>query len=83
MTFITDNFQMCEHSRPCRFHNNRNYYDLYVLSVKIKKRFPVREEQSYLPLNPTHTPFLVSSPMAFKFLNVLVLNIAEKLLAGH
>jgi hypothetical protein len=32
---------------------------------------------------PTHTPFLVSSPVAFKFLNVLVLNIAEKLLAGN
>ena len=27
--------------------------------------------------------FLVSSPVAFKFLNVLVLNIAEKLLAGR
>jgi hypothetical protein len=32
---------------------------------------------------PTHTPFLVSSPVAFKFFNVLVLNIAEKLLAGR
>jgi hypothetical protein len=31
----------------------------------------------------THTPFLVSSPVAFKFLNVLVLNIADKLLAGR
>jgi hypothetical protein len=29
------------------------------------------------------SPFLVSSPVAFKFLNVLVLNIAEKLLAGR
>jgi hypothetical protein len=34
---------------------------------------------------PTHqaSPFLVSSPVAFKFLNVLVLNIAEKFLAGR
>ena len=28
-------------------------------------------------------PFLVSSPVAFKYFNVLVLNIAEKLLAGR
>jgi hypothetical protein len=32
---------------------------------------------------PTHPPFLVSSPVAFKFFNVLVLNIAEKMLAGR
>ena len=32
---------------------------------------------------PTTSHFLVSSPVAFKFLNVLVLNIAEKLLAGR
>jgi hypothetical protein len=32
---LPDNFQMSEHSRPCRFHI-RNYYDLYVLSVKIQ-----------------------------------------------
>ena len=33
---------------------------------------------------PSHpSPFLVSSPVTFKFVNVLVLNIAEKLLAGH
>jgi hypothetical protein len=31
----------------------------------------------------THTPFLVSSPVAFTFVNVLVLNIAEKMLAGR
>jgi hypothetical protein len=30
---------------------------------------------------PYPSPFLVSSPVAFKFLNVLVLNIAEKLIA--
>jgi hypothetical protein len=30
-----------------------------------------------------YVPNLVSSPVAFKFLNVLVLNIAEKLLAGR
>ena len=33
------------------------------------------------PFLPITVP--VSSPVAFKFLNVLVLNIAEKLLAGH
>jgi hypothetical protein len=39
---------------------------------------------SYLKkIRPYPSPFLVSSPVAFKFLNVLVLNIAEKLLAGH
>jgi hypothetical protein len=32
---------------------------------------------------PTHTPFLVSSPVALKFFNALVLNIAEKMLAGR
>ena len=32
-------------------------------------------------IRPYPSPFLVSSPVAFKFLNVLVLNIAEKLLA--
>ena len=32
---------------------------------------------------PYPSPFLVSSPVAFKLLNVLVLNIAEKLLAGR
>jgi hypothetical protein len=32
---------------------------------------------------PSLSAFLVSSPVAFKFLNVLVLNIAEKLLAGR
>jgi hypothetical protein len=31
-------------------------------------------------IRPYPSPFLVSSPVAFKFLNVLVLNIAEKLL---
>jgi hypothetical protein len=31
----------------------------------------------------TLSPFLVSSPVAFEFFNVLVLNIAEKLLAGR
>ena len=34
-------------------------------------------------IRPYPSPFLVSSPVAFKFLNVLVLNIAEKLLAGR
>ena len=29
------------------------------------------------------SPFLVSSPVAFKVLNVLILNIAEKMLAGR
>jgi hypothetical protein len=36
----------------------------------------------YAPGFP-HTPFLVSTPVAFKFFNVLVLNIAEKRLAGR
>jgi len=34
-------------------------------------------------IRPYQSPFLVSSPVEFKFLNVLVLNIAEKLLAGR
>ena len=34
-------------------------------------------------IRPYPSPFLVSSPVAFKLLNVLVLNIAEKLLAGR
>ena len=34
-------------------------------------------------IRPYPSSFLVSSPVAFKFLNVLVLNIAEKLLAGR
>ena len=37
---LPDNFQMREHSRPCRFHI-RNYYDFYVLSVKIHG-FPIK-----------------------------------------
>jgi hypothetical protein len=36
-----------------------------------------------LPGFPRPSPFFVSSPVAFKFWNVLVLNIAEKLLAGR
>ena len=34
-------------------------------------------------IRPYPSPFLVSSPVAFIFLNVLVLNIAETLLAGR
>jgi len=34
-------------------------------------------------IRPYPSPFLVWSPVAFKLLNVLVLNIAEKLLAGR
>ena len=34
-------------------------------------------------IRPYPSPFLASGPVAFKFLNVLVLNIAEKLLAGR
>jgi hypothetical protein len=34
-------------------------------------------------IRPYPSPFLVSSPVAFKFFNVLVLNIAEKMLVGR
>ena len=47
--------------------------------------FKVRNRELLATTEPNvyFITFIVSSPVAFKFLNVLVLNIDEKLLAGR
>ena len=52
-----------------------------ILTHVVRKKKIVNETINHTPSPPAR--YLVSSPVAFQFLNVLVLNIAEKLLAGR